>query len=793
MVVKNPLKYDPSRTITLRRKFAQALRKRFMRFRMDVVRLVRDEDAFGLRTARDPRFVRNVFCPTGEGGGVDPSCSPSGGGKVESAVGAVRSGWKQELKQLWKQHADSMPGDESEFEEMCGLGLCEVASRRLKEVLADEGVKADVVHGSYDTPGQDHTWLITQDGTVIDGTESQYSSEVKLGDVTVHRPGSPRHRLYKDGKLAVNTRWKFETDKAKVKLFQAWLRRKLRAEVLGVTEDALWAKYVEEGFRRGAGRAFDDVQGSKRFAKDQGAFYEGSKRQFLKSAFGRPESVAKVKLLAGRTYTDLEGVTEAMSRKMTRALVNGLVRGMNPNDIAAEMSKAVDLEYSRAVVISRTECLPAGTPVDGAVVRAAFRRWYVGDMVEVTTAGGRKFSATPNHPMLSTRGWLGAGSLREGDHLVCSRRQEHPGPAGDGDVDDRPTTIGEVFDSLRAVGVCERTACAEHDFHGDGTPEGEVDTLRPDRPLRIGRFAPIFKPTAERFLTPAALAGASFCHLCSRLLPVNGSVCLCLGAELDPLGSDASAETALVEAELPLQRLERFPVAVPAGQLVGVNVGAELVGDPSTLPGGQLCLTGVPNGATVLAYYGEDPLGAVAELPGDLLGRDPGAVELDQVLLVTVRKFAGHVYNLETPYGYFTIDSLYTGNTIAAHAEGQLLALEEMGVEEVGVAIEWSTAGDDRVCPLCSEMEGVVLKLEEAHGKIPLHPQCRCAWLPANVGEDQNDQKRSQAAIRSAVQGVGRRGGDEEWVDEFEVSKDRPEPLVNEFSSETVEALVKLG
>ena len=67
---------------------------------------------------------------------------------------------------------------------------------------------------------------------------------------------------------------------------------------------------------------------------------------------------------------------------------------------------------------------------------------------------------------------------------------------------------------------------------------------------------------------------------------------------------------------------------------------------------------------------------------------------------------------------------------IRAHAEGQLDSLEMMGVEEVGVMVEWATAGDDRVCPLCLPQEGQVYKIDQARGMIPLHPNCRCAWIP---------------------------------------------------------------
>ena len=72
---------------------------------------------------------------------------------------------------------------------------------------------------------------------------------------------------------------------------------------------------------------------------------------------------------------------------------------------------------------------------------------------------------------------------------------------------------------------------------------------------------------------------------------------------------------------------------------------------------------------------------------------------------------------------------------IAAHAEGQLDAFEEMGIQDIAVMAEWSTAGDDRVCEECATLDAVVMTVEEARGLLPRHPNCRCAWIPANVGE----------------------------------------------------------
>jgi SPP1 gp7 family putative phage head morphogenesis protein len=68
--------------------------------------------------------------------------------------------------------------------------------------------------------------------------------------------------------------------------------------------------------------------------------------------------------------------------------------------------------------------------------------------------------------------------------------------------------------------------------------------------------------------------------------------------------------------------------------------------------------------------------------------------------------------------------------TIAAHADATLDSFEEGGVEGVEAEVEFATAGDDNVCPQCQALEGNTYTIEEARGLIPVHPNCRCAWLP---------------------------------------------------------------
>lgn len=70
---------------------------------------------------------------------------------------------------------------------------------------------------------------------------------------------------------------------------------------------------------------------------------------------------------------------------------------------------------------------------------------------------------------------------------------------------------------------------------------------------------------------------------------------------------------------------------------------------------------------------------------------------------------------------------------IRAHAEAQLQEYKNWRVEGVVVKAEWITAGDNRVCNRCADLEGSVFTIEQAQGMIPLHVQCRCAWIPFKV------------------------------------------------------------
>lgn len=68
---------------------------------------------------------------------------------------------------------------------------------------------------------------------------------------------------------------------------------------------------------------------------------------------------------------------------------------------------------------------------------------------------------------------------------------------------------------------------------------------------------------------------------------------------------------------------------------------------------------------------------------------------------------------------------------IRAHAEASLNRYAQFGLHMVQGKVEFATAADDRVCPICDDLDGETFTIDEARGVIPVHPSCRCSWVPA--------------------------------------------------------------
>ena len=322
---------------------------------------------------------------------------------------------------------------------------------------------------------------------------------------------------------------------------------------------------------------------------------------------------------------------------------------------------------------NRTGCLPGWVGVSAAMVRAVYRRWYEGPMAEVITEGGRHLPATPNHPMLTRRGWVCAGALCVGDELVCDARVQHPGSARNQDEADGPTPIGEVFDALSVAGNFERRRGRQEDFHGDGM-DRNVDVLWPDGVLRVGEFSAIRQPVAEGIFTPTG--NQHFCVECGALLGPDarvGALGLSARARAHAELFQSSRDGGLRRAVVASDAFKRFPGAVAFQDACAREIAFARV---------MLRDLEVSRLRTIAsnAVLGEG-FGDVATVDVEVCGHlgigEPAAVQFDRVLDVKISAFSGHVFNLWTGDGYYAAEGAYTANSDSYAVHGQIRRMTE--------------------------------------------------------------------------------------------------------------------
>lgn len=78
---------------------------------------------------------------------------------------------------------------------------------------------------------------------------------------------------------------------------------------------------------------------------------------------------------------------------------------------------------------------------------------------------------------------------------------------------------------------------------------------------------------------------------------------------------------------------------------------------------------------------------------------------------------------------------------ISAFNEAELNTYDDAGLAGVMLEPELLTAGDNRVCELCEAAARVKYTVATARGVLPLHPNCRCTWLPVIVNGREIDLK----------------------------------------------------
>jgi len=141
--------------------------------------------------------------------------------------------------------------------------------------------------------------------------------------------------------------------------FMDWLQEQIDENVLETSYGPVsgaepWSNtYIQSAYQKGMVRARSDL---RRAGLDIPTF--GPSGDSLSAVFNRPFHADRVGLIYSRVFTDLKGVTSAMSTQMSRELALGMSQGKHPRQIAKNLTDRIDkIGKARGTLIARTEVI----------------------------------------------------------------------------------------------------------------------------------------------------------------------------------------------------------------------------------------------------------------------------------------------------------------------------------------------------------------------------------------------------------------------------------------------------
>lgn len=311
---------------------------------------------------------------------------------------------------------------------------------------------------------------------------------------------------------------------------------------------------------------------------------------------------------------------------------------------AVQWSSTLDLRTSSQCFPESTLALPVGD------LRGIFKRAWNGDLIVVTTSSGKKLRSTPNHPVLTARGWRPIQELNPGIDVLYRVSTDVRGITSSEDIE-MPSTLGAIFDALSepAFSNVSIECASEADFHGDGMiGKNKVNYPRSESDLRLALISKFGHEIAEKLLI--LVAGSSILSALGKLDEVG--FCLefvNMPPEFDSGSIEDCVKAGFADVKLP----ENFGGLHPALESGNKN---PLVGSSH----GFSASKGLHNSST-FKDSGDGCGGDAKCFSNSGCGNSIG-VFADDVVSVEREFFSGHVYNLSTGSELYIADGFVVHN-----------------------------------------------------------------------------------------------------------------------------------
>ena len=337
-------------------------------------------------------------------------------------------------------------------------------------------------------------------------------------------------------------------------------------------------------------------------------------------------------------------------------------------------------------------CLVPGGFVLAESVMSESRRFYCGKVITLKTSTGNEITITPNHPVLTDRGFVPADGLAEGDKII-----EASGEYGSliretpNNVNIKAVLNEELHAFMQTV---SRSACSvegsPEQFHGDGCIDQKVDIVFTNSLGASERKVMGFKEVKEKGFptgqlrvlqllsdSPLAKVCIGALHSLDRIVGGFGLVRSIKRIpvhleQLSNLGKRATAFFGDLRKRKPfVVEFEKFIKLRPVGFKVFFG---NIIKRFTVNPAARRCTDRTVD-AVILKCMANGSCTDV-ELPGDFSKAEPLAYKRLQdigckgglvISVLTHKEFSfycGYVYNFETEHSFYAYNNIVTHNCL---------------------------------------------------------------------------------------------------------------------------------
>jgi hypothetical protein len=321
-------------------------------------------------------------------------------------------------------------------------------------------------------------------------------------------------------------------------------------------------------------------------------------------------------------------------------------------------------------------CVIEGTEVQTANIGAAYKAWYSGPVVHLTTDHGHRLTVTLNHPVMTQKGWLPAKQLCQGDYVYSSSSLNAARSIfGDENFNDVPTSIEQIFRTLSSVNSAISRTSTGDDFHNDGRHlQSKVDVVfsygqlldKTNREINqevshwdfVGPYNPARMLTTNRTFTKLLIASYSsfrsimgsfdlLSSLVFRHLSPLEQLSFTVATNSNPLFNQHGSDHSSAYIKLFSQSFFRN-----AMQDVKLN----------NIFSGRTTVCGLAQTYAALSQMSEDGSLSRVKLASDLMGGQAAFIKPNELVNVSFGEYSGHVYDLTSKSGMYSANDLIISN-----------------------------------------------------------------------------------------------------------------------------------